>query len=107
MELSLSDVSMIVGLVIFCAGLIGTWVETRLRVKELMRGSEVAITLAKETKVAHDKKAEELLAALNALRQGFAESVGEIRTVMAATTQKLDDLIGWMKHNGTTGGKNA
>ena len=100
MELSLQNIACAAGLALMISGLIGAWVETRLKVKTLMRNAEVIDKRYREDKKQQAEKANELLESLHGLRQEFTERLGEINTTTATTAQRLDDLVEQLKRNG-------
>ena len=106
MHLSLDNIACVVGMLFMFAGLVGAWVETRLKVRTNMRDIETLQTKHRECRKQQMARGDELLNTVHMLRQEFTERLGEINTNTAQTAQKLDDFIAWSKKNGN-GGKHA
>lgn len=104
MELSLDNIAVIVGLLFMFGGLVGAWVETRLKVKTLMCESTQAAERYRECRKQLFSKQDEIIAGQAALRQTTTEVIGDLKTSIVRNAQKIDDLVEWLKQNG---GKNA
>lgn len=97
MHISLDSIATVAGLLLMFGGLVGAWVETRLKVKQLMRDSAIATERYRECRKVQFEKHDAIIEGLAALKQKCAEDTGELKTSIARNEQKLDDLAELVK----------
>ena len=81
MHISLDNVATVAGLLLMFGGLVGAWVETRLKVKQLMRDSAIATERYRECRKVQFEKHDAIIEGLAALKQKCAEDTGELKTI--------------------------
>lgn len=107
MDISLDNVACVVGMVFLFGGLIAAAVETRFKVKQLMDESKASVRRYDDCRKHLFMKQDDIIAGQADLRQRMAEVTGDLKTSIMRNSQKIDDLVDWLKRNGNGGNKNG
>ena len=96
MDLDFKEISAIAGLLLMFAGTVGVWMDAVARIKQL----EKDISGVKAMRTNCDARFNKIFELIQNNEREQTSTLTAIQVLMAATVQRLDDLIQWQKNNG-------
>ena len=96
MDLDFKEISAIAGLLLMFAGTVGVWMDAVARIKQL----EKDISGVKAMRTNCDVRFNKIFELIQNNEREQTSTLTAIQVLMAATVQRLDDLIQWQRNNG-------